>query len=584
MKQIPVNLTHGGGAPASSINLSDTTKFDYLFDKIVTDADKHLPRVNPAATVNALKALGASMVEPEPGPNDPISKDNSRIPPIYTYWGQFIDHDLTANTDVNNKVSDITVKDFKPLDPEFVKENLKNMRQPALNLDHVYGNGPFAQDPTKNEFVPYDGIKLQLGEEGPLPMGPTGPAGVPIPRHDGLDSPKLGRDLPRRQGDPDPELNGVALIGDNRNDENLVVAQLHVAFLRFHNAVVDLVRKNQPELDSDRKVFQQAQDLTRWSYQWLVVHDYLKTVTLDGIVDDVLKSLNNNLLRLKERKTYMPLEFSVAAFRFGHSMVRPRYDWNRNFGPPGGTIPNDGTLPFAPLKFLFLFTGKPEAKVRMNPQVAAGLLPDGSFVTKLPGNWPAEWDRMVDKDDPQPNHFTRKIDTKIAFPLSDLFNEGNKDNEGRDIPSPLREMLKHLAQRNLLRGYLLSLPTGQAVAAELGVQVLTRNELEDGSSDETKKALADGGFFDRTPLWFYILKESEVRAKGGSLGEVGSRIVTETIIGQILNDPKSYLNQKDLNFKNGVKLPDGTSITSIKDFLRFAGVLGPAVVTPFATS
>ena len=57
-----------------------------------------------------------------------------------------------------------------------------------------------------------------------------------------------------------------------------------------------------------------------------------------------------------------------------------------------------------------------------------------------------------------------------------------------------------------------------------------------------KKALTDGGFFDRTPLWFYILKESEVKAKGSSLGEVGSIIVAETIIGHILNDSESYLN------------------------------------------
>lgn len=554
-----VGAANNGGDVAGG---ADTTKFDYLFDGIVSNADKHLPTANPSAVVNALKALGASMIELDSEP-----EVNSPIPPIYTYWGQFIDHDLTANTDRKSKVGDITADDLRPLDPEFIKRELQNLREPALNLDHVYGDGPFVhKDPAGEEFIPYDGIKLQLGEEGPLP------AGVAIPRFD-----NFGRDLPRRQDSLDPGRKGVALIGDARNDENLIVAQLHVAFLRFHNAVVDWVRKNQPELDTDEKVFQRARNLTRWSYQWLVVHDYLKTVTLDGIVDDVLKSLDNNLLRLKERGTYMPLEFSVAAFRFGHSMVRPKYDWNRNFGIPGGNTP--GTFPFATVELLFRFTGKPKADIRLNPLAAANFPTGGKLFTNLPANWPAEWDRMVDKGSQLPDRFARKIDTKVAPPLGILFNEGI------DEPSvQVQELLKQLAKRNLLRGYLLSLPTGQAVATELGVKSLTRDELENGSSDDTKKALADGGFFDRTPLWFYILKESEVRAKGSSLGEVGSRIVADTIIGQILNDPESYLNQKDWNPEQGVKLPDGTSITSIRDFLRFAGVLGPAVVVPSATS
>lgn len=359
----------------------------------------------------------------------------------------------------------------------------------------------------------------------------------------------------------------MALIGDARNDENLVVAQLHVAFMRFHNAVVDWVRKNEPKFGSDKEIFERAQRLVQWSYQWIVVHDYLKTVTLGDVVDKVLGNLGNNLLHLKKRGTYMPLEFSVAAFRFGHSMVRPKYDWNRNFGLHDGDVP--GTLPFAKVELLFRFTGKPRAEIRLNPSAAAGL-PPGPHVTMLPGNWPAEWDRMVNKESQLPDRFARKIDTKISPPLGVLFNEGDGEPNVR-----VRDLLKQLAERNLLRGYLLSLPTGQAVAAELGVKVLTQCELEEGSSDQTKNALTDGGFFTHTPLWFYILKESEVKAKGRSLGEVGSRIVAETIIGQILNDPGSYLNHKDWNPYKGVRLPDGAPVQSISDLLRFAGVLDP---------
>lgn len=206
-------------------------------------------------TVNALNDLGDSMVEPAAS-DDP--HNNSPIPPIYTYWGQFVDHDLTANTDRDSAVSDITKDDLKPPEPDFVKEYLKNLRQPSLNLDSVYGDGPFAESCD----VPYDGIKLKVGE---VHTG-RGIPGVMIPPID-----DFFRDLPRRQDD------GVALIGDGRNDENLVVAQLHVAFLRFHNAAVDWVRKTHPGKD-DGQVFATARDLTRWTYQWLVVHDFLRTV------------------------------------------------------------------------------------------------------------------------------------------------------------------------------------------------------------------------------------------------------------------------------------------------------------------
>ena len=606
MERVLAGLTHGGRAIADRINQANeiegaiklsqvvqedpasaenvgTTRFDYLFDRIVDDPDKHLPADYPRATVKALTDLGHSMVEPPGLPSldpraiiftlanlgqsivenpqlslikniitdfglsiaDIFNTDNSPIPPIYTYWGQFIDHDITANTDRDSKVSDITVADLRPLAPTEVKENLKNLRVPMLNLDSVYGDGPFKpRNQEKEGYVPYDGIKLSLGEVD-FPITALGKKIDPVD--------DLARDLPRRQGDPDPERNGVALIGDARDDENLIIAQLHVAFLRFHNAAVDWVRANEPGLKNDNEVFDRARNLTTWSYQWLVVNDYLKTVTVGGVVDRVLNS-SNNLLRLDQQNIYMPLEFSVAAFRFGHSMIRQFYDWNRNFGDPGIV------LPFAPLTLLFRFTGKPKASSRLNT-IGLGI----SRATRLPFNWIAEWDRMIYQNPRFPNRSARKIDTKVAFSLSSLSNE--------DDPNPrLRERLKQLAVRNLLRGYLLSLPTGQAVAEELGIPVLTRQELERGSSDDMKKALKDGGFFTRTPLWFYILKESEVRAQGKSIGEVGSRIVAETIIGHIRNDPQSYINN---NWKpeDGVRLRSGAPVKSIEDFLLFGGVL-----------
>jgi len=375
------------------------------------------------------------------------------------------------------------------------------------------------------------------------------PNGVRIPPVD-----DAARDLPR--------VGLVAQIGDARNDENLIVAQLHVAFLRFHNAAVDWVRANEPERTGVGDVFIRARDLTRWAYQWITVHDFLATVTAPGTVDRVLSNDDQDLLGLGSRaKPYMPLEFSVAAYRFGHSMVRGAYDWNRNFGRPG-----NNSLPDASFELMFTFTGR------------------GGFFGSptLPFNWPAEWDRLVDPDSLFADRFARRIDTHLSFPLSTMVNQVDEPKPGDPpLPDPIQDLLKHLARRNLLRGYRLGLPTGQAVAEALGIAPLTEADLTQPAFPDGPPPvdpaivtiLRDADLLDRTPLWYYVLLESELKARGNTLGAVGSRIVVETIVGQIRHDPRSYLNQTAWTPSAGVRLPDGSPVRTIVDFLRFAGVL-----------
>ncbi|MGY1616848.1 heme peroxidase family protein [Geodermatophilus sp. SYSU D00691] len=519
------------GNVADALALVGVTDFDYLFRELVDDPANLLPAETPAVaatTVEALNDLGNAMIEQVP------SQKNAPIPPIHTYWGQFVDHDLTAATD-NDRVIGIDVTPLRPMPPDGVVALLVNKRNPALNLDSVYGDGPFAPPGLGEVAVPYradDRAKLQLGE-----LSVAG-AGVVVPPVGDRE-----RDLPR--------VDGVAQIGDGRNDENLVVAQLHLAFLRFHNNAVDWVRNNEPERTGVGAVFSRARDLTRWTYQWLCVHDYLATVLADDAVDRVLAS-EDDLLGLAGRaRPYMPLEFAVAAFRFGHSMIRGAYDWNRNFGAPGNIL-----LQRATLDQLFQFTGT------------------GGFIggaTTLPDNWPAEWERFVEIDDLFPIRSARPIDTFLAGPLADMVNQ--VANTQVDPDSDLGRLLKHLARRNLLRGFVLSLPTGQAVAGALGIPPMTAQELTDGLDQGVRDALDKGGFVDRTPLWFYVLRESEVRTGGDALGPVGSRIVAETIIGQLRRDPRSYLNQTGWTPASGVRLPDGAMVTSIAAFLRFAGVM-----------
>jgi Animal haem peroxidase len=581
------------------------TPFDYLLPKLKTKPESRLPG-DPVKVAADLKALGAAMVDDAPaGQTDPAVEVNSTIPAVYTYWGQFIDHDMTANTDRDSTTSDITKTPLTPIDPAVVTTKLRNLRRPTFDLDNVYGNGPglnprdFHPDPGPPDKGFYDGVRMRVGANADGPGIP----GVKIPPEADLqrDLPRIGELLKQgviTENDiPESLKNDVtkqtrAFIGDLRNDENLIVSQFHLAFLRFHNNVVDTLEakpdafnfldellgdllgdllKGKGKGGGDARRFAQAQRLVRWHYQWLVVNDYLKTVTLPGIVDKVLVGGNRFYNPLPGNTLFAPLEYSVAAFRFGHTMVRGGYDHNRNFGraiPPAKPV-----LPFAPFDELFRFTGNghaidPNDITKSTPNPFRGL-------PTLPFNWIIEWDRFSSKTDPNEGHFARKLDTRLAPPILNMVNEGTADGIQDDAANPgnkaIRQLLRSLAQRNLLRGYLLSIPTGQAMADEMKVAKLSEAELRQGNSDAVNAALEGGGFLQNTPLWFYVLKEAEVRANGNSLGELGSRIVVETQIGLLRNDANSYLNAKGgWNPSKGVRLPNGDPITTIRDFFAFA--------------
>lgn len=585
-----LNMKHGGHVQDTIRDTSLETPFAYLKPDVAADPASRIPG-DPAKVTADLKALGAAMIDAAaPAATDAAVKVNSTIPAVYTYWGQFIDHDMTANTDRTSAISDVTKTPVEPADPALVAAKLKNLRRPTFDLDSVYGNGPglydefYRPDPGPDDRSFYDGVRFRLGENA---TG-DGIPGVLIPPDDDLarDLPRIGLlldegviaqdDLPESLRD-DPGNRTRPLIGDLRNDENLIVAQFHLAVLRFHNEVVNAI-ENAPQdfgLDADAgeaQRFEVARRLTRYHYQWLVIHDYLKTVTLPGVVDKVLVGGNQHYEPLPSGELFAPLEYSVAAFRFGHSMVRGGYDHNRNFGR--AVAPAASVAPFASFADLFRFTGNGHAI-------------DGADITKsvrdpfrglptLPFNWIIEWDRMCDKLDPNEGHFARRIDTRLVDPIHNMVNEGTDADIQDDAGKPVRQLLRSLAQRNLLRGYGLSVPTGQAMAAAMQVPVLSADELQQGNSGEVDAALADGGFLEHTPLWYYVLKEAEVRANGNALGELGSRIVVETQVGLMRNDPDSYLNDSEgeWNPSRGVKLDNGTidgdPIVTIRDFFAFA--------------
>ncbi len=298
-------LTHGGTLDVAEIQFH--TSFDYMFPLLAENPECLLP---PGAnTQAALLALGTAMA------TDDISKtgNDSTIPAVFTYLGQFIDHDITAQTDREIGVSRIAtpdgnVMDLTPIPADQVVEKLVNGRRPQLDLDHVYGDGPHLGT----------GANLSMTEGDVLFDSSMHLAlrAVAVPP---------GFDVPRQPED------GTAIISDMRNNENLNISQLHCVFLLFNNKIAAAL----PATLSDGARYINARRLVRWAYQYAVLNDYLRNVCDPIVVEDVLA----NGLRYYSPdydQNFMPLEFSTAAFRFGHSMIRPKYDLNGSHNGASG--------------------------------------------------------------------------------------------------------------------------------------------------------------------------------------------------------------------------------------------------------
>jgi hypothetical protein len=488
----PVTMSAGVAlaADATSVNPVDS-----MFPQLQGDPNNFL-EVGPT-TIAALRELGQAMAE------DP-SNEEGVVPAAYTYFGQFIDHDVTKTVvddafAMLNGRDFIEASDFLPMSLDQVRAHVHNERTGVLDLDSVYG-GIAATNATN-----VDGSML-LGQVTPSGFGPINTA-------------DRFHDLPRRALNPNPQndlerqQDREALIGDPRNDENLLVAQLHVAILRSHNAI----------LAGDSKLAApQVRSEVRRRYQWAVLHDFLPRVCDPAVVQDISTTGRKLLNWQSAHEVFVPIEFSAAAYRFGHSMVRQEYDHNSTFGPPPALVR-------ATFNFMFTFTA-------LSGDLSPGPGPNGESPT-LPDNWTIDWARFFDSvgsttaDSLNP---ARKIDTRIAPELGRLPDV---------VGQPLQSMMAQLATRNLLRGYRFGLPTGQAVAKACGVQPLSPNVIADAVVPSRRSRFAGAGFDQRTPLWFYILAEAGDPAgpNGLHLGPVGSRIVAETLFALVQFSPDSVL-------------------------------------------
>ncbi len=427
------------------------------------------------------------ITDPAKSVNNP---DNPTLTAGFTFLGQFLDHDMTF---------DPTSSLARQQDPE----SIRNFRIPALDLDSVYGGGPGASPYLYDSTV--DGGRTTLLVEA-----------IPGSQDVSADG-SVRYDLPRNS-------QNTALTGDPRNDENLIVSQLHLAVVRFHNVVVADIKAEADAGHTAGEIFAEAQRVVRWHYQWLILHEFLVNTVGQDTIDDVLA--NGPRFFKWRNEAYIPIEFSVAAYRFGHSQVRSSY--RANFG----TSATDASKQFFALFF------DPTAT---NPADPADLRGGRRAARRF-----IDWQTFFDFGDGRKRQ-NKRIDTKLSTILFKLM--GTAEGEPNS-----------LATRNLLRALTMQVPSGQDVCKAMKLPRLEPADLAD---------LKPFHLQQRTPLWFYVLREADILEDGRHLGPVGGRIVAEVIAGLIMGDGQSYLRQNP-----GWEPTYGTdgSFTTV-DLLKAAGVV-----------
>ncbi len=429
---------------------------------------------------NDLRNLAQAMVAPggDNTPEDQVDDEESTaISAGYTYFGQFIDHDLTFDPQpLGTKIND--------------PDGLTDFRTPRFDLDCVYGRGPDDQPYLYDQVSPRN-RKMLLGR--PLTGNPNDPNAQDVQRN----------------------AQGRALIGDPRNDENVIVSQLQATMIRFHNRVVDVM----PTAN-----FRTVQQTVRWHYQWAVLRDFLPMIIGQDTLDEILPHIKKGTTIIQdppklhfyrwEKEPYIPIEFAVAAYRFGHSMVRPIYRLSRN-------VPR-----------FDIFSANPNSSL--------------TGFREFPSNWGIEWNLFfMMAPQPTADAATRvqpayKIDSSLVNPLGQL-------------PPSIVATVPSLAERNLIRGLVRGLPSGQAVARRMGIPVVPDDALKVGKATEAdsnrnlKLVDISANFKDNAPLWFYILSEAQQAFKSNAspirLGKTGGRLVGEVFVGLLLADHNSFLFQ-----------------------------------------
>ena len=474
------NRADGRGRPGRNPGPDRANRFTRVFNDLppfaepTTEVIEALRAIGaPGGIMDAGDDLTASPVDLATDPALSVDNpDHSSGVAGMTFVGQFIDHDLTRD-------AGSTLGQPTPL------RRSTNLRTPRFDLDSVYGGGP---EDAPNLYAP-DRVRLRLESSG------------------------LAEDVPR-------DDSGQAIIGDPRNDENLMVSGFHAALIAFHNACADR---------TEGQGFAQAARLARWHWHWIVVHEVLPAFVGQAMTDDVLAT--GPQFFTGDR---IPIEFQTAAYRFGHSMVRPSYLANRTG--------NDGA-PFGGLVF------DPNGERSDDPDdLSGGHRAPRRFIG---------WEGFFDFGDGSVQHHKR-LDTTLSSVLFRLPLAAIDTVRGEPVGPT------SLASRNLLRHLTWQVPSGQRIAAEMGLAPLSRADLSDlepfGNRLQTS-----------TPLWFYVLREADLLADGAHLGPVGGRIVAEVFISLLRRDAGSWLRTMP-DWTPTLPMADPAASFRMTDLLRVAGV------------
>lgn len=489
-----IRLANGDGADLSGMSAAP---------EVLTDENGQTLRNDQGEVI--LSATHETEVDDE---------ENFGIPAGYTYLGQFADHDVTFKADDGFALTG---------------EAGVNNRSARFDLDSLYGSGPGLQ--------PYlysaDGRSLMRGRE--LTQGGRASASFDHPR-----------------------IDGVAVMADKRNDENILVSQLSGVFASFHNALAQ---------DRPKASFDELRQLVTWHYQWMLLTDFLPRLCGNKVMHQLLPGLadgrgpnsgrSHRRITADLRPGEMPLEFSDAAYRYGHSAVRTIYRLNTQM--TGSAEEQSRNPAAAGRKFIFAAVDQ------------AGLNGHREF----PQEWGIDWGlffetrgRMTPEQmamGAQKVQASYKIDTSLVNPLAHLpeFSKSGVTN-AEGFAQPKAGAVANLALRNLMRGQKSALASGQDVARAMGFDPIPDSELRVGKANVDglleNKSITDYGdsFRGQAPLWFYVLAEAQAHwnrratahegddfAKNvlpGHLGPVGGHLVAETFIALMELDPDSVLH------------------------------------------
>jgi hypothetical protein len=435
---------------------------------------------------------------PAPSPAKPAN------PAGFTFLGQFVDHDMTEFRVVGD---DLKLIESNPVITKRQRV-LEDVRRPEGTISVTTTNG-------RTGKLDLDSVYGLLGTAQPDLFD----AGGNFRLHNDEDIMRGGA------------FKNSRLIADPRNDENKLITQIHILFEKLHNTIHATKSGAPSEIGPSGPIFLETKAEVVATYQRIILHDYIPRIVRAEQIDAVLEKLehsetryqamnarNRALLRelgLNQLDTdatvAVPVEFSHAVFRLGHSQLRNGYLLRS--GQPG-----------VPLFDTSLGGNDLRGNKPLNP---------GGGGT----NFLVQW-----------RHFFKLV---AANPQPGNAIDGNLPDAIFRLPPPaIGEPPVSLAERNIRRGVDFGLPSGQIAAAEFSttygfieptpLSTLFPDAIFAPKAEVLERA---ANLQWETPLWYYILKEAGAYTAGPQLGTVGGLVVAETLIGSIV---EARLAQKRL--------------------------------------